>query len=103
MLLDSRALGGDNHHTPLFRSNLIVNYDVQFDAKGIWGSLATWEGPAGGRWIFAPLWGPVHPEYRFPNSNGDNSDGSIGAFKLEGLAPGTWRILDDNEVKALLR
>jgi len=83
VLLDSHALGGDNHHTPLFRSNLIVNYDVVFDAKGIWGSLATWEEPAGGRWIFAPLWGPVHPEYRFPNANGDNPDGSIGAFKLE--------------------
>ena len=71
LLLDPQALGGENHRTPLYRSELIVNYDVQFDAKGIWGSLASWEDAKGLRWILAPLWGPVHPEYKFPTTNGD--------------------------------
>ena len=57
-------------------------YDVQFDAKGIWGSLASWEDAKGTRWILAPLWGPLHPDYKFPVANGDNPSGSIGAFKL---------------------
>src|SRR5215831_15804762 len=81
-LLDSKSLGGEDHRKPLYRSDLIVNYDVQFDAKGIWGSLASWEDAKGTRWILAPLWGPLHPDYKFPVANGDNASGSIRAFKL---------------------
>jgi len=82
-LLDSQSLGGDDHRTPLYRSDLIANYDVQFDAKGIWGSLASWEDARGTRWVLAPIWGPLHPNYKFPIANGDAPNGSIGAFKLE--------------------
>jgi len=83
LLLDSQSLGGEDHRTPLFRSDIIANYDVSFDAKGIWGSLASWEDATSTRWILAPLWGPVHPDYKFPVTNGSNEAGSIAAFKVE--------------------
>jgi outer membrane protein assembly factor BamB len=82
-LLDSRAIGGEDHRKPLYRSDLIANYDVSFDARGIWGSLASWEDANGTRWVLAPIWGSLHPTYKFPITNGEAPHGSIGAFKLE--------------------
>jgi outer membrane protein assembly factor BamB len=29
------------------------------------------------------MWGPVHPDYKFPITNGPNQAGGIGAFKVE--------------------
>jgi outer membrane protein assembly factor BamB len=81
-VLDSKSVGGADHRTPLYRTDLIANYDVQFDAKGIWGGLATWEDGRGTRWVLAPIWGPVHPDFTFPFLHGDAPNGSIGAFRL---------------------
>jgi outer membrane protein assembly factor BamB len=83
LLLDSKSLGGADHRTPLYRSELIANYDVAFDAKGIWGGLATWEDATGVRWVLAPVWGPLHPDFKFPVTNGNSPNGSIAAFKVE--------------------
>ena len=46
-LLDRDNLGGDDHRTPLYTSTLLCNDIQAFDAKGIWGSLATWQDAAG--------------------------------------------------------
>ena len=65
--LITESLGGDDHRTPLYRSELITNEDVAYAAHGFWGSFATWEDSQGVRWLFAPAWGPPHPEARpFP-------------------------------------
>ena len=61
-MLDSASLGGADHRTPLYRSDLISNEDVDFAGAGTWGSLATWEDALGTRWVLAPVWGPKHPE-----------------------------------------
>jgi len=82
-LLDSKALGGDNHQTPLYRSPLISNNDVDFQSHGIWGSLTSWEDSDGARWLLAPVWGPKHPDYRYPVTNGGAPRGSIAAFRVE--------------------
>ena len=42
-LLDTSALGGEDHRTPVYRTPLICNEDVNFAATGTWGALATWE------------------------------------------------------------
>ena len=42
-LLDTSELGGEDHRTPVYRTPLICNEDVNFAAAGIWGALATWE------------------------------------------------------------
>ena len=82
-MLGSTSLGGADHRTPLYRSELISNEDVDFAGAGTWGSLATWEDARGTRWVLAPVWGPKHPNARFPVSNGETNVGTIAAFKVE--------------------
>ena len=82
-LLDSQSLGGSDHRTALFRSDLISNEDIDFAGAGTWGSLSSWEDAQGTRWVLAPVWGPKHPSARFAMNNGDANVGSIAAFKVE--------------------
>jgi len=82
-MLDSTSLGGSDHRTPLFRSPMIANEDVAFDAHGIWGNLASWADPSGTRWVLAPVWGPLATGIHFPGTNGEAPHGSIVALKLE--------------------
>ncbi len=83
-LLDAAAPGGADHRTPLFRSALYANEDVDFAGRGFWGAFATWEDPKGERWLYAPAWGPKHSKSAvFPLSYGDAPNGSIMAFKVE--------------------
>src|SRR5579871_144083 len=90
-LLDTRSFGGETHRTPLFRSELFTNEDVNYSGHGFWGAFATVEDAKGTRWIYAPAWGPPHPAAAplFPMSNGDAPHGSIMAFRVEmkGEAP----------------
>jgi outer membrane protein assembly factor BamB len=81
-LLDTKSLGGPDHRTPLFRSELISNEEVDFAGAGTWGSLASWEDAQGTRWVLAPVWGPKHPNATFPITNGEAPHGSIAAFKV---------------------
>src|SRR5262245_58271149 len=82
-LLDSQSLGGTDHRTPAFRTDLISNEDVDFAGAGTWGSLASWEDAQGTRWVLAPVWGPKHPNAKFPLANGETNVGTIAAFKVE--------------------
>lgn len=82
-MLDSKSLGGADHRTPLFRTQLITNEEVDFAGRGVWGSLASWQDEKGTRWVLAPLWGPLHSEMKFPITNGPAPNGSIGAFTVE--------------------
>jgi len=82
-LLDSKALGGADHRTPLFRTELLSNEEVDFAGLGIWGSLASWEDSNGTRWLLAPIWGPLTQNVKYPLTNGDAPHGSIAAFKVE--------------------
>ena len=81
-LLDTMSLGGADHRTPLFRSPLLTNEDVNFAARGFWGAMSTWE-EAGTRWLLAPAWGPPTPGTKFPISYGETPNGSVMAFKVE--------------------
>jgi outer membrane protein assembly factor BamB len=83
-LLDTAALGGDDHRTPLLRTDLMTNEDVAYAGHGFWGSFATWVDAQGARWLFAPAWGPPHPKAVFPVTNGEAANGSIMAFRIEG-------------------
>lgn len=82
-LLDSRSLGGADHRTPLFRTELIANEETDFAGLGIWGSISSWEDKNGTRWVLAPVWGPLHRNFKFPVTNGEVPHGSIAAFKVE--------------------
>lgn len=82
-LLDSKSLGGADHHTPLYRSPLLTNEEVNFAGKGFWGAFSTWEDSAGTRWLLVPAWGPPTPGTKFTNQYGSTPNGSVMAFKVE--------------------
>lgn len=83
-LLDAKSMGGADHRTPLYRSPLLANEDVNLAGRGFWGAFATWEDPQGVRWLYAPALGPAHSKApAFPITNGDAAHGSIMAFKVE--------------------
>jgi outer membrane protein assembly factor BamB len=81
-LLDTSALGGEDHRTPVFRTPLVCNEEVHFAGAGVWGALATWEEPAGTRWILMPFWGPKHPAFKAPSEHGQVTHGAVAAFKV---------------------
>jgi len=82
-LLDVKSAGGEDHQTPIYRTPLICNEEVNFASAGIWGSMTTWEDSRGTRWILAPFWGPSHSEFKTPLSYGTVTRGAVVAFKLE--------------------
>src|SRR6516164_1045171 len=79
-LLDSKSLGGAGHMTPLFRSDLLSNKNVNFQTEGTWGSLASWEEKDGTRWVLGSTGGEV--AVAFPKSYGPTPHGGIIALKL---------------------
>jgi outer membrane protein assembly factor BamB len=76
-------IGGDDHRTPIERTPLICNEDVNFASAGIWGSLASWEDAKGTRWVLTSFWGKKHSKFKAPIENGVVKDGAIAAFKVE--------------------
>ncbi len=80
-LLDSKSLGGADHETPLFRSELIANANVNFQTEGTWGSFASWTSKDNTRWVLAPNGGPTVD--KFPINYGPTPNGGILAFKLD--------------------
>ncbi|HEV2275188.1 MAG TPA: PQQ-binding-like beta-propeller repeat protein [Acidobacteriaceae bacterium] len=80
-MLDSTSLGGADHQTPLYRSPLIANANVNFQTEGNWGSLAAWKDESGTQWVLAPNGGPTIVD--FPMSYGPTPNGGILAFKIE--------------------
>jgi outer membrane protein assembly factor BamB len=83
-LLDTKSLGGADHQTPLFKTPLFCNEEVDFQDAGSWGALSTWEDPSGTRWVLAPFWGPAHSQATFPIMNTPlTKDGGVAAFKVE--------------------
>ena len=63
-LLDTNSLGGENHKTPLFQSDVLGSFS---------GGLSTWEQPDGTRYLLAAIAGKY----------ASNANGSIVCFKLQ--------------------
>ena len=80
-LLETSALGGEDHRTPAHRTPLLCNEEVNF-TMGVWGAMATWLDPKGTRWILTPFWGPKHSRFEAPIEHGQVVYGAIAAFKL---------------------
>jgi outer membrane protein assembly factor BamB len=90
-LMDTESIGGDDHRTPLSRTPLICNEEVNFASAGIWGSMASWEDSKGARWVLTPFWGPKHSKWKAPIEHGPVKYGAIAAFKVEEKA-GRWTL-----------
>jgi hypothetical protein len=76
-------MGGEDHRTPVYQTPLVCNEEVQYQAAGPWGALATWEDTDGTRWILFPFWGPKHSAFSAPREHGQVVRGAIAAFRLE--------------------
>jgi hypothetical protein len=85
-LMDTESIGGDDHRTPLYRTPLYCNEEVNFASAGVWGSLASWEDARGTRWVLSPFWGPKHSKFTAPVENGVVKKGAVVAFKVEDKA-----------------
>ena len=79
-VLDSKSIGGADHITPLYRSPVISNKNVNFQTEGTWGSMASWVGKDGTRWVLAPTGGVT--AVPFPTSYGPTPNGGLIALKL---------------------
>lgn len=83
-LLDADNLGGVDHMTSLYQSPRIGNDIQDFQAQGVWGSIATALDDKGRRWVYTPMWGaPAKTGPKFPTSYGDVANGSVMAFTVE--------------------
>jgi outer membrane protein assembly factor BamB len=82
-LMDTESIGGDDHRTPLHRTPLLCNEEVNFASAGIWGSMASWEDAKGARWVLTPFWGPKHSKFKYPIEYGPIKNGAVAAFKVE--------------------
>ncbi len=82
-LMDTASIGGDDHRTPLYRTPLLCNEDVNFASAGIWGSMASWEDSKNTRWVLTPFWGAKHSAFKAPLEYGEVEHGAIAAFKVE--------------------
>ena len=81
-LMDLESIGGDDHRTPLYRSPLVCNEEVNFASAGVWGAMASWEDSDGTVWVLAPIWGPKHSKFHAAIEHGEVKDGAIVAFKV---------------------
>jgi outer membrane protein assembly factor BamB len=80
-LMDSKSIGGADHLTPAYRSELYSNKNVNFQTEGTWGSLASWEDKKGTRWILGPTGGDA--AVKIPISYGPTPHGGVIALKLK--------------------
>ena len=69
-VLDSKSLGGADHHTPLFATESVVPAESKFNGSGFHGTFSSWEDTENGntRWVYGSAWGPT---------------GSVIAFRVE--------------------
>jgi len=81
-LLDTSSLGGEDHRTPVYRTPLICNEEVNF-TMGVWGAMATWEETNGTRWVLMPFYGPKNSKFEAPNEHGRVVYGAVAAFKVQ--------------------
>jgi outer membrane protein assembly factor BamB len=85
-LIDTSNMGGEDHRTPVDRTPLFCNEEVNFAVAGVWGALASWEDSKGVRWIVSPFWGPKHSQFEATYEHGDIVHGGQAAFKVEEVA-----------------
>jgi outer membrane protein assembly factor BamB len=84
-LLDSTSLGGTDHHTPLFQTDVIATRSKNYDGNGFRGTFSSWQdADTNTRWIYAPLYGPPNAAAQWTGGVNNPSTGSIVALKVGG-------------------
>lgn len=76
-LADAAPASKEDPWTPLFQTEPVGT------GARIWGGLSTWEDADGGRFLYAPVWGPLNPDLAQMAPNGPPQHGAILAFRVE--------------------
>ncbi|MDQ2712951.1 MAG: hypothetical protein M3Y24_12125 [Acidobacteriota bacterium] len=84
-ILDSRSLGGADHHTPLFASGPFARPAKNYDGTGFRGAFSSWvDVDTNTRWFYAPVYGPLSRSAKSSSARIGPVSGSVVAFKLAG-------------------
>jgi outer membrane protein assembly factor BamB len=84
-LLDSRKLGGPDHKTPLFHTDVIASAEKNYDGSGFQGAFSSWyDVDTQNRWIYAPFSGPLRSSAHVSFASSPPTSGGIVAFQLGG-------------------
>ncbi len=84
-LLDSKSLGGADHHKPLFQSDRIASRSKNYDGNGFRGAFSTWNDvDTQNRWVYVPVSGPLDRSAKLPMTGSPPETGSVVAFKIDG-------------------
>jgi hypothetical protein len=78
-LLDSESLGGADHRTPLYETNLFAKPGERHG----WDGFAAWQDKDGSTWVFASVSAALDASGSEVKSNGPTPHGGIVAFKVE--------------------
>ncbi|MBA2590206.1 MAG: PQQ-binding-like beta-propeller repeat protein [Alphaproteobacteria bacterium] len=83
-ILDTNALGGANHQTPLYQSSKLGNDEKTGTdpGRGVWGAISSAE-VNGKRFVYLPMSGhPSKDAPTFPGTNGPIPNGTVMAFQI---------------------
>ncbi len=81
-LMDANAVGGADHHTPLYAVRW-GNDEQRLWGRGVWGSMTSWEDPEKQRWLIVPMWGPpAKDSAKFQYSYGNVEEGTVMGFRV---------------------
>jgi outer membrane protein assembly factor BamB len=84
VLLDTTSLGGQDHHTPLFKTSSLSKPGQ----KHRWDGLASWQDKDGATWVFASISAAVSIAETSAKQNGTSLHGAVVALKLDDAADG---------------
>ncbi len=87
-LLDSKSLGGADHHTPLFASDIVARAPKNYDGSGFRGGFSSWLDVDGNtRWFYAPVYGsPARGVESDKGQNGQRASRVVAFRLLQGEA-----------------
>jgi outer membrane protein assembly factor BamB len=84
-VLDSRSLGGSDHKTPLFKTDVLAEAGKEHGKSGFADSFSTYNNvDTEQRYIYVPVNGPLSGSAKFPSGNGTAAKGSLLAFEFLG-------------------
>ena len=87
-LLDSRSLGGADHHTSLLATDPLGRVAKNYDAAGFEGAFSSWvDVDTNTRWFYVPLNGPPNAGAKLIEAHSGPRSGGVVALKLDQDTP----------------
>ena len=95
-LMDRDNMGGGEsaaNRADLATSNLVCNDRQQYDAAGVWGSMAAYVSAKNEAWLYVPFWGPKSETFNPPTTYAPAPvRGGVAAFTISQV-DGRWQFV----------